>query len=224
MTERIDAAWAVTDAKATGSPGGASRTARRSVSSCAVSGRTRASGASSRPRTSSGGSVETAGHGRLHGAGEAAQGGRVGRETGGRVPGRVGRVDGHAARASRAREEGAEDVVEEPFVRLGRVDRRKAGVGAADGRRPPPADGPTRTPPQPGEGGFGGGEEARILGESHDLERLLDRRREPAEGQAAALVEQLLEDLDQDGDADRVDDLRLLRSRRRRLTPPPISA
>src|SRR5436190_1083891 len=55
-----------------------------------------------------------------------------------------------------------------------------------------------------------GGEDPRVLREPHDLERLLDRRRQPAEREPAAGVEHLLEDLDQDRDADRVHDLRLL--------------
>src|ERR1039457_5873782 len=64
--------------------------------------------------------------------------------------------------------------------------------------------------PEPGEGGLGSGEDARILGQPHDLEGLLDRGRQPAESELSPLIEQLLQNLDENGDADRIDDLRLL--------------
>src|SRR5262245_5109768 len=53
-------------------------------------------------------------------------------------------------------------------------------------------------------------EDLGILREAHDPERLVDRRRQAAEGEDALAVHDLLEHLDQDRDADRVYDSGLL--------------
>src|ERR1043165_204876 len=53
------------------------------------------------------------------------------------------------------------------------------------------------------------GVDGGVVRQSHDLKGLVDDGRERAEGDLAALVHHLLDDLDEDGDADRVDDLRL---------------
>src|SRR5438309_10008805 len=52
-------------------------------------------------------------------------------------------------------------------------------------------------------------EDRRVVRQSHDLKRLVNDRREAAEGDLAAFVHHLLDDLDEDADADRIDDLRL---------------
>src|SRR5881628_1623598 len=46
-----------------------------------------------------------------------------------------------------------------------------------------------------------------VLREAHDMEGLLDGRRQAAETELALDLQHLLDDLDEDGDADRVDDL-----------------
>src|SRR5207237_3858382 len=56
----------------------------------------------------------------------------------------------------------------------------------------------------------------RVVRQSHDLKRLVDDGREAAEGDLAAFVDHLLDDLDEDRDADRVDDLRLAKIQQQR--------
>src|ERR1700737_3402625 len=48
-----------------------------------------------------------------------------------------------------------------------------------------------------------------VIRQSHDLKSLVDDGRQAAEGDLAAFVHHLLDDLDEDADADRVDDLGL---------------
>src|SRR5438128_1245787 len=57
----------------------------------------------------------------------------------------------------------------------------------------------------------------RVIRETHNLKRLVDDRRQAAEGDLAALVHHLLDDLDEDADADRVDDLRFAQVEQKRL-------
>src|SRR5687767_2598151 len=59
------------------------------------------------------------------------------------------------------------------------------------------------------QGSFLVGKDLRVLSQTHDLERLLDDRGQSAEPDTPALVDHLLDDFDQDADADRVDDLGL---------------
>src|SRR5262249_46031602 len=102
--------------------------------------------------------------------------------------------------------------------------RRSAGAAGSPGPAAASCRWPSRTPrsgPRPGRArlrpprhGLKGirlaREDLSVLGEPHDAERLVDGRRQVAEGEQALLVHDLLEDLDQDRDADRVDDAGLL--------------
>src|SRR5438067_1916814 len=59
-------------------------------------------------------------------------------------------------------------------------------------------------------------EDHGVVGQAHDLESLVDDRREAAEGDLAAFVDHLLDDLDEDADADGVDDFRIAKVQQKR--------
>src|SRR5688500_18529920 len=51
------------------------------------------------------------------------------------------------------------------------------------------------------------GVDRRVLSQTHDLKRLLNDRGQAAKGDGAAFFRHFLDDLDEDADSDRVDDL-----------------
>src|SRR3954447_23405985 len=59
-------------------------------------------------------------------------------------------------------------------------------------------------------------EDHRVVGQAHDLEGLVDDGREAAEGDLAAFVDHLLDDFDEDADADGVDDFRIAKVQQQR--------
>src|ERR1022692_186656 len=190
---RRRAACAVTDAKPIGSKGGFSSSSSASVSSRAVSGI--ASGGS----PASGPSPRRAGPDGCTGSTRTPRSAQAPVRRAARIPSK-----------SRSRSENGSKAAS-----LACAARIAASGYAPDAEDPRAAEDPgiaalLGLAPEPGEGGLGSGEDARILGQPHDLEGLLDRGRQPAESQLSPLIEQLLQNLDENGDPDRVDDLRLL--------------
>src|ERR1017187_521305 len=206
---RMRAACAVTDAKPTGSLGGFSSTSSASTSSRAVSGI--AAGASPVPSSDRPKSDPDAGSGS----------GSVTRPMPAPRAASTSRRAGDGSTPAHAKRSGCTGSMRRPRSAWAAV-RRAARIPSKSRSRS--ANGSIAASllcaarfaallglaPEPGEGGLGSGEDTRILGQPHDLEGLLDRGRQPAEGQLPALIQQFLQDFDENRDADRIDDLRLL--------------
>src|SRR5450759_1523667 len=191
---RRRAACAVTDAKPTGSAGGFSSTRSASVSSRAVRG------------------IATGGSPAAPASELDARRGST------RMPRSAGAAVRRAARTpskSRSRSENGSSSASLSCA------ARIAASGFAAKAEDAGSAALLGLAPEPGEGGLGSGEDPCILSEPHDLKRLLDRRRQPAEGQFSPLIEELLQNLDENRDPDGVDDLRLLEVEEQAVHPRP---